>query len=294
MFILPDLPFDSTALQPHMSGETVSVHHSGHHRAYVEKLNELIEGTRFADMTLEAIITATRGQASEIERKIFQNAAQHYNHSLFWQSLSPSGEAPGDGLRAALERDFGSIESFRDKFRQRGEEHFASGWLWLVTRNGTLALVTTHDAETPLGAPDQPLLCCDLWEHAYYLDHQNKRADYLDTFITKLVDWAFVEQRLENALSASVTSGSTVAPDPRAQFQSPERLFAHAELDDAEKLALFEQWHLDLDNRLKAEEEGMSASDPMSYRKESRLADEAARVQRCMTELSDRVKQEQS
>lgn len=289
MFTLPSLPFEADALQPEMSEATVRMHHGGHHRAYVEKLNALVEGTRWQDSTLEAIILDTRGSTDPETRRIFQNAAQDWNHSMFWSSLAAPGTTqPGKGMAALIARDFGSLDALRRKFCEMGGAHFGSGWIWLVARQDALELITTHDAESPVGTEHRVLLVCDLWEHAYYLDYQNRRPAFLTAFIERLANWDQAEHRLaELGLASERVDALPVesAPDPRTRFQSPEMLVACADLDHGEKVALLEQWHLDLDNRLKAEEEGMSVSDPMTHRQESRLADETARVQSCLSQL---------
>jgi len=290
MFTLPPLSFPVEALLPDMSTQTLMIHHGRHHAAYVEKLNQLIKDTPFADLPLEKLIAATRGSDDPAQQAIFNNAGQHWNHSLFWESLSPDGkDGPPAGLATRIARDFGSFEAFREQFCKAGTGHFGSGWLWLVVENDKLGLIATHDAESPAGTPRHALLCCDLWEHAYYLDHQNKRADFLAAFVDRLANWNLAASRLDT--QPTTTSNATIegpAPDPRERFGSPEMLIAYDGMDDPAKMALLEQWHLDLDNRLKAEEEGMSASDPMRQTQESRLADEAARVKDCLMALLER------
>ena len=197
MFTLPSLPFETDALQPDMSEATLRVHHGGHHRAYVDKLNELVADTPWAGLTLETLIQRTRGEGDRLQQRIFQNAAQDWNHAMFWSSLAPGGmTSPGPALSAMVERDFGSLEALRRQFVELGTGHFGSGWIWLVVENGNLGLVTTHDAENPLGSGADTLLVCDLWEHAYYLDHQNRRAAFLTAFIERLANWDRAEARL--------------------------------------------------------------------------------------------------
>ena len=298
MFALPPLPIETESLHPDMSAQTLAIHHDGHHAAYVKKLNSLVDGTPLAEMTLDRLIETTRGSTDPAWAKVFNNAGQHWNHCMLWSSLSPEGRnGPPPELATRIEHDFGSLPAFREQFVKAGMEHFGSGWLWLVLLEGKLALTTTHDADSPLGTGATVLLCCDLWEHAYYLDHQNHKATYLEAFCDRMANWRFVQERLDAAPKAEgaepdKAASSEPAPDPRVRFASPELLIAQVDIEEGEKVAMLEQWYLDLDNRLKAEEEGMSASDPMAHSKESRLADEAARVKACLAELSGRANTE--
>ncbi len=196
MFTLPALPFAEGALAPHMSAETLSLHHGKHHRAYVEKLNELIAGTAYEPQSLEQIILATRSAERPGDREIFNNAAQHWNHAFFWQSLAPDGGGKTlPGLATAIDRSFGGLDGFKKKFQEEAVGHFGSGWVWLVHADGDLEIISTHDANTPLAEGKTPLLCCDLWEHAYYLDHQNRRAEFIESFLENLANWQFAETR---------------------------------------------------------------------------------------------------
>lgn len=204
MFVLPPLPYAETALEPHMSARTLNFHHGKHHNTYVETLNDLVAGTPFAELTLEEVIRETVG-ASDAERfKIFNNAGQHWNHSFFWKSLSPSGggKLPAD-LGAAVARDFGTVDDFRQELISQGKSHFGSGWLWVVLSRGKLQVTTTHDADTPIAHGETPLLTCDLWEHAYYLDHQNRREEFLNTWLEHLANWDFAEANLAEARSSA-------------------------------------------------------------------------------------------
>jgi Fe-Mn family superoxide dismutase len=187
---LPRLPYALDALEPHMSAETLEFHHGKHHKTYVTKLNELIKGTRFEGLTLEEIIRAS-------EDAIFNNAAQTWNHTFFWQSLSPEGGGKPKGeLAKAIDKSFGSFDAFKDKFTMAATEHFASGWAWLLRNDaGQLRVETTANAGTPITGGDTPLLTCDLWEHAYYIDYRNERPKFVKAF-WKIVNWDFAEANL--------------------------------------------------------------------------------------------------
>lgn len=194
MFTLPALPFAQDALAPHMSAATLSLHHGKHHEAYVAKLNDLIAGTAFEQESLEQIILATKSADRPGDREIFNNAAQHWNHAFFWKCLAPDGGGKASpGLATAIDRAFGGLDGFKETFQKEAVGHFGSGWVWLVQLDGGLEIVSTHDANTPLSEGKTPILCCDLWEHAYYLDHQNRRAEFIETFLENLVNWPFAE-----------------------------------------------------------------------------------------------------
>jgi len=187
---LPELPYAMNALEPFMSRETLEYHYGKHHRAYVNKLNALVAGTEFEGETLEDIMKKSTGS-------IFNNAAQVWNHSFFWRCLAPkqAGVPPAE-LAAALHASFGSIEAFKERFKKSATEKFGSGWTWLVrTKDGKLAVRNTDDADNPLRAGDRPLLTCDVWEHAYYIDYRNDRAKYVDAF-WNVVNWKFVAENL--------------------------------------------------------------------------------------------------
>ncbi len=189
---LPPLPYDLNALEPHISAETLEYHHGKHHRKYVETLNQLIDGTEFQDQPLETIIT----QAGD--GPVFNNAGQAWNHAFYWQCLSPDGGGRPQGRVAdALEATFDSFEGFKKVFETTASELFGSGWLWLVkTTADTVAIQPTKDADTPLRYGRTVLLTCDLWEHAYYIDHRNDRSAYMAAF-WEVVNWPFVEQRMQ-------------------------------------------------------------------------------------------------
>ena len=186
---LPDLPYAMDALEPHISVDTMELHYGKHHRAYVDKLNKLIEGTRFDDLPLEQIIVSAREQANI---DILNNAAQAWNHAFFWQSLSPATQSePVGRIRELIEDEFGGIEEFRNEFRAAATSQFGSGWTWLVLDSGKLRIMNTTNADSPIGTHMVPLLTLDVWEHAYYLDYRNERARYVDAFLENLVDWRF-------------------------------------------------------------------------------------------------------
>jgi len=177
------------ALEPHISMDTMELHYGKHHRAYVDKLNKLIEGTRFEDLPLEQIIVSAREQA---EIDILNNAAQAWNHAFFWQSLSPAAQTePVGRIRELIEDEFGGIEKFKKEFQTAATSQFGSGWTWLVLDSGKLRIMNTTNADSPVGTHMTPLLTLDVWEHAYYLDYQNERARYVDAFLDQLIDWRF-------------------------------------------------------------------------------------------------------
>ena len=185
-FTLPELPYAADALEPHISAETLSFHHGKHHAAYVGKLNGLIESTEFANASLEDIIQKSSGG-------LFNNAAQVWNHSFYWNCLSPNGGGePGGALGSAITEFFGGFDAFREQFDAAAVGNFGSGWTWLVKNtDGSLEIVNTDDAENPMTGGQTPLLTCDVWEHAYYIDYRNARPDYLKAF-WQLVNWDFV------------------------------------------------------------------------------------------------------
>ena len=190
---LPPLPFADTALDPVISAETLGFHYGKHHRTYVETLAKLVDGTPFADATLEAIIMKTHDDAGK--RAIFNNAAQIWNHNFYWHSLSPDAQTPSGDLGAAITRDFGSVEAMGAEFAKVTIAQFGTGWGWLVSDGGTLKIVSTEDAAVPFTAGQIPLLTIDVWEHAYYLDWQNRRADHVEAIIAGHLNWAMAAER---------------------------------------------------------------------------------------------------
>jgi Fe-Mn family superoxide dismutase len=204
-FTLPPLPFAADALEPHMSAATFSFHHAKHHQAYVTNLNNLIAGTEFEKLSLEEIIHKTAGNPDKAG--IFNNAAQVWNHTFFWHSLSPKGgKQPGGELAARLEKSFGSFDKFKEQFKAAAVSQFGSGWAWLVEENGELKITKTGNAETPLTKGQKPLLTVDVWEHAYYLDFQNRRPDFVDSFLNNLANWEFAAQNLGKSDSFKVAA----------------------------------------------------------------------------------------
>jgi Fe-Mn family superoxide dismutase len=190
---LPDLPYSLNALEPHISEETLSYHHGKHHAGYIKKLNKAIENSEFSDKTLLQIIISAEGN-------IFNNAAQVWNHSFYFQCLSPAGFVDSEsGISQAIVRDFGSMDDFKKRFTDAAISLFGSGWAWLVlNKKGSLEIVTTENADTPIRRGHLPLLTCDVWEHAYYLDYKNARPDYLQAF-WQLVNWEFVNEQYTTA-----------------------------------------------------------------------------------------------
>lgn len=193
-FILPQLPYDKTALEPHISAKTFEFHHGKHHKAYVDKANELVKGTALEGMALEKAVIEARKQGAG---PLFNNIGQIYNHNLFWLSMLPNGGGtPSAALLDKITAAFGSFDAFKEQFVNAGIGQFGSGWVWLVSNNGKIEIVKTANAETPLTDGKLPLLVCDVWEHAYYLDYQNRRADFLKVFVEKLANWKFAAEQL--------------------------------------------------------------------------------------------------
>ena len=188
---LPVLPYEKNALAPYISQQTIEYHYGKHHNAYVINTNRLIEGTDLSDQDLETIIKKTSKDASK--SSIFNNAAQVWNHSFYWACMKPGGGGPPSGTIAErIASDFGSYEKFAEQFKNAGMTQFGSGWAWLILRDNHLELMKTSNADTPLAHGLKPLLTVDVWEHAYYLDYQNRRADYLGSFLEHLINWEFV------------------------------------------------------------------------------------------------------
>ena len=186
---LPDLPYAADALEPHISARTFEFHHGKHHKAYVDKLNAAIGGTAYESKSLEEIIAAS-SEASDAG--IFNNAAQIWNHTFLWHSMSPNGGgAPSGALADAINEKFGDYDAFKTAFKNAAMGQFGSGWAWLVKTGEGVDIVTTGNADTPLVSGPMPLLTLDVWEHAYYLDYQNKRDAYVDVFLDELANWEF-------------------------------------------------------------------------------------------------------
>lgn len=198
MFSLPALPYDKDALEPHISAETLKFHHEKHHNTYVQNLNKLIADTAFEGLSLEDIIKKSAGDADHAG--IFNNAAQVWNHTFYWNSMRPDGGGhPISTLSHQIEEDFGSYAEFEERFKKAAATQFGSGWAWLVWNGEALEIVKTPNAHTPITEGHTPLLTCDVWEHAYYLDYQNRRPDYVSTFLKYLVNWDFAQENFDAA-----------------------------------------------------------------------------------------------
>ena len=199
-FELPDLPYDYEALAPYMSAKTLHPHHDKHHQAYVTNLNNLIEGTEFAGKPLEEIVTGSYGDAAK--QGIFNNAGQHWNHNLFWRIMRKGGGGnPGGELAKRIDDSFGSFEAFKEQFKTAGVTQFGSGWAWLAVQGDQLKVVKTPNGENPLVHGMRPILGVDVWEHAYYVDYENRRPEYLAAFLNSLVNWDEVEAELHKAIA---------------------------------------------------------------------------------------------
>jgi Fe-Mn family superoxide dismutase len=196
--VLPPLPYAENALEPHYSARTIGFHYGKHHKAYVDNLNKLIAGTPMEAKALEEIIMSTAGDSSKTG--IFNNAAQVWNHTFFWNCMRPGGGGrPTGDLAAKIGQTFGSYEKFAEQFKAAAVGRFGSGWGWLVREGGALKIMSTANADTPMTSKQTPLLTVDVWEHAYYLDYQNRRPDFVQTFLDHLVNWDFVAANLAKA-----------------------------------------------------------------------------------------------
>ncbi|MDP6966035.1 MAG: superoxide dismutase [Candidatus Marinimicrobia bacterium] len=189
---LPDLPYEKDSLEPHISSETLEYHHGKHHNTYVQNLNKLIQGTEFEDQDLDEIVANATGG-------LFNNAAQHWNHSFYWDCMSPNGGGePSGTLAQAINGAFGSFDEFKDLFSNTAITTFGSGWAWLVSNDGgNLQIVSAKNAENPISSGQTPLLTCDVWEHAYYIDYRNARPKYVEAF-WNVINWDFVIEKLES------------------------------------------------------------------------------------------------
>lgn len=188
--ILPPLPYGDNALGPVISANTLGFHYGKHHKTYVDNLNKLITGTELADLSLEEVITATAGKADKVG--VFNNAAQIWNHTFYWSSLSPNGGGePPAALRQKIEASFGSVDACKKELATAATTQFGSGWAWLVKDGDKLQVTKTSNADLPLTKGLKPLLTIDVWEHAYYLDYQNRRVDYVNAVLDKLINWGF-------------------------------------------------------------------------------------------------------
>jgi len=216
MFTLPDLPYRYDALQPVLSDATLRTHHDKHHARYVEVTNSLLAEVGTGPSTLEDVVDKAWHRGA---RKLFNNAAQALNHAFYWESMGPDRAGPSQALAKAITSTFDGFSGLRGKFTAEGLSHFGSGWVWLTVREGKLQILTTHDGDTVMRIPGlTPLLVCDLWEHAYYLDHRNDRGAYLAGWWDRLANWSFASQQFEAA------AGRTAAwsyPKPVANEAAP-------------------------------------------------------------------------
>ena len=195
-FILPDLPYSENALEPTISAKTVNLHHSKHHAAYFNMLNNLSEGTEFADMSLEDVVKSSYGNPDT--QKIFNNAGQAWNHILYWNQMQPGGsDTPSGKLGSLLDSSYGDFESFKEEFITSSLGVFGSGWCWLIEKDGFLSIMGTPNAESPFARGIHTLFGIDVWEHAYYLDYQNLRADHVKAVLENLINWDYVSERLK-------------------------------------------------------------------------------------------------
>jgi Fe-Mn family superoxide dismutase len=195
-FKLSPLPWAEDALAPIISERTISFHYHKHHQIYVETLNKLVADTKYADMALEKVARAAAKAGEGKDKKIFNNAAQVWNHDFYWRSLSPKPGVPQGDLKKAIERDFGDLKKLTTALAEAGKEQFGSGWAWLVSRGGKLSVETTPNAKNPMADGINCLLAIDVWEHAYYLDYQNERVKYLEALLAKILNWDFAAQNL--------------------------------------------------------------------------------------------------
>jgi len=194
MFILPKLPYAYDALEPAMSADTLHTHHDKHHRTYVEKTNELAAKAGLDGQALEDVVREAQRNG---DAKLFHNAAQAWNHAFFWECMTPEKAQPSSALMSAIGHAFGGIDAFKDTFVEEGFNHFGSGWAWLVTGSNGLKVISTHDADDTLIRDGLfPLLVCDLWEHAYYLDYKNDRKAFLERWLDEVANWGFAERQL--------------------------------------------------------------------------------------------------
>jgi Fe-Mn family superoxide dismutase len=198
-FTLPPLPYSHDALAPYMSRETLEYHHDKHHQAYVDTGNKLLAGSPFEGQSLEQVVTGSYGKNAPL----FNNAGQHYNHMHFWKWMKPGGggnKLPGD-LQKKITDDLGSFDKMKEEFVQAGVGQFGSGWAWLAVKDGKIVVMKTPNGENPLVHGAKPILGCDVWEHSYYIDYRNRRADYIKAFLDHLVNWEYVEEMYKAASS---------------------------------------------------------------------------------------------
>ncbi|MEQ8996947.1 MAG: superoxide dismutase [Coleofasciculus sp. B1-GNL1-01] len=197
-YALPDLPYAYNALEPYISAKTLEFHHDKHHAKYVTKFNDMSQSAGMGDKSIEEVIKASYNDSSK--SGLFNNAAQAWNHTFFWNSMkSGGGGAPSGAVADKINSDLGGYDKFKEEFKNAATSQFGSGWAWLVLDNGTLKVVNTANAVNPIALGMTPLLTCDVWEHAYYLDYQNKRPDFVEAFLNNLINWDFVNQQMAAA-----------------------------------------------------------------------------------------------
>ncbi|MFC1769411.1 superoxide dismutase [Nanoarchaeota archaeon] len=194
-FELPKLDYEYNALEPHIDEKTMTIHHTKHHQAYVDKLNKAVEGTELADKEISEILKDVGSIPEDVKKAVVNNGGQHFNHSFLWKSLSPNGGEPEGKLLDAINAKFGSLEDFKKEFSEKAATLFGSGWCWLVSNNGELEIVQTSNAGCPLSDGKVPLLVIDVWEHSYYLLRQNRRPEFIEAF-WNVVNWKEVESRM--------------------------------------------------------------------------------------------------
>ena len=198
MYTLPDLPYDYSALEPHIDARTMEIHHTKHHQAYIDKVNAALEGTEFAEQPIEELVANLDAIPEDKRGAVRNNGGGHANHSLFWTVLSPDGGGEPEGaLSEAITSTFGSFDAFKEQFAAAAATRFGSGWAWLTVSGGTLEISSTANQDSPLTEGKNPILGLDVWEHAYYLNYQNKRPDYVSAF-WNIVNWSEVASRFEN------------------------------------------------------------------------------------------------
>ena len=193
-FTLPDLPYEKTAFGDTISKETFDYHHGKHHQAYVTKTNDAIKGTEHADKKLSEVIKAAKAGG---DNGLFNNSAQVWNHTFYWHCLTPKKQDVPAALKTKIDDDFGSVDEFKKKFKAEATGHFASGWAWLVMNGDKLEITSLHDADTPVAHDMKPLFTLDVWEHAYYLDYQNARPDYVDSLLDDAINWEFIAENMD-------------------------------------------------------------------------------------------------
>ncbi|MBK8909566.1 MAG: superoxide dismutase [Rhodospirillales bacterium] len=197
-FELPPLPYDKSALEPYISAQTLEFHHGKHHNTYVTNLNNMTKDTELSSKDLESVIKAVAGNSEKTG--VFNNAAQVWNHTFYWNCMKPGGGGkPSGDVASAIDSAFGSFDTFAEEFKSACTTQFGSGWGWLVAEGGKLKIAKTGNADTPMVHGQTALLTCDVWEHAYYLDYQNRRPDYVQAFIDSLINWDFVAKTLASA-----------------------------------------------------------------------------------------------